>query len=61
MRRGQLEAIESLEQLRVLENGHSIYVGISNEETIGIDTIEDVENFKAYLASWQINEFHAFY
>ena len=51
MRRGQLEAIESLEQLRVLENGHSIYVGISNEETIGIDTIEDVENFKAYLAS----------
>lgn len=51
MRRGQLEAIESLEQLRVLENGHSIFVGISNEKTIGIDTIEDVENFKAFLTS----------
>ena len=49
MRRGQLEALESLEQLRILENGHSIYVGISNEETMGIDTIEDVESFKAYL------------
>ena len=51
MHRGQLEALESLEQLRILENGHSIYVGLSNEETIGIDTIEDIENFKAYLAS----------
>lgn len=51
MRRGQLEALENLEQLRILENGHSIFVGISNEQTIGIDTIEDVENFKAYLAS----------
>jgi 3-deoxy-manno-octulosonate cytidylyltransferase (CMP-KDO synthetase) len=51
MRKGQLEALESLEQLRILENGHSIHVGISNEETIGIDTIEDIEDFKAYLAS----------
>lgn len=51
MPRGQLEALESLEQLRILENGHSIYVGLSNEETIGIDTIEDIEDFKAYLAS----------
>ena len=50
MQRGQLEALESLEQLRILENGHSIYVGLSNEETIGIDTIEDIEDFKAYLA-----------
>lgn len=51
MPRGNLESLESLEQLRILENGHSIYVGISNEETIGIDTIEDIESFKAYLAS----------
>jgi 3-deoxy-manno-octulosonate cytidylyltransferase (CMP-KDO synthetase) len=51
MPRGHLEALESLEQLRILENGHSIYVEISNEETIGIDTIEDVEDFKGYLAS----------
>lgn len=51
MQKGDLESWESLEQLRILENGHSIYVGISNEETIGIDTMEDIENFKAYLAS----------
>lgn len=51
MQKGDLESWESLEQLRILENGHSIYVGISHEETIGIDTMEDIENFKAYLAS----------
>jgi len=51
MPKGLLEVLESLEQLRILENGQSIHVGISNEETIGIDTIEDIEDFKAYLAS----------
>ena len=51
MPRGRLEVLESLEQLRILENGYSIHVELSNEETIGIDTIEDIEDFKAYLAS----------
>jgi 3-deoxy-manno-octulosonate cytidylyltransferase (CMP-KDO synthetase) len=38
-----LELAESLEQLRWLENGYTIKVGITNEETIGIDTPEDLE------------------
>ena len=33
-----LELAESLEQLRWLENGYKIKVGISDVETIGIDT-----------------------
>lgn len=38
-----LEIAESLEQLRWLENGYIIKAGITHEETIGIDTPEDLE------------------
>lgn len=38
-----LELVESLEQLRWLENGYKIKVGITHRETIGIDTPEDME------------------
>lgn len=37
-----LERAESLEQLRWLENGLRIAVGITTQETIGIDTPEDL-------------------
>ena len=37
-----LEIAESLEQLRWLENGYRIKVGITRQETIGIDTPEDM-------------------
>lgn len=37
-----LELAEKLEQLRWLENGYKIKVGFTNEETIGIDTPEDL-------------------
>lgn len=38
-----LELAESLEQLRWLENGYTIKVGVSECPTIGIDTPEDLE------------------
>ena len=38
-----LEQAESLEQLRWLENGYKIKVGYTYQETIGIDTPEDLE------------------
>jgi 3-deoxy-manno-octulosonate cytidylyltransferase (CMP-KDO synthetase) len=43
MEEGVLEAAESLEQLRVLENGYDIKVLITNYEGTGIDTEEDLE------------------
>lgn len=44
-----LELAESLEQLRWLENGYTIKVGITEVETIGIDTPEDLRRAEAYL------------
>ena len=46
-----MEKAESLEQLRWLENGYKIKVGVTNIETIGIDTPEDLERAKAFAAS----------
>jgi len=45
--RTPLEKLENLEQLRVLESGHQILVGIVNEPTIGIDTPADYRAFVA--------------
>jgi 3-deoxy-manno-octulosonate cytidylyltransferase (CMP-KDO synthetase) len=44
-----LELTESLEQLRWLENGYKIKVGITQQETIGIDTPDDMEKALAFL------------
>ena len=44
-----LEKAESLEQLRWLQNGYKIKVGITDIETIGIDTPQDLERAEAYL------------
>lgn len=44
-----LELAESLEQLRWLENGFKIKVGISEIETIGIDTPEDLQRAEEFL------------
>lgn len=44
-----LELAENLEQLRWVENGYKIKVGITQQETIGIDTPEDMETALAFL------------
>lgn len=46
-----LELAESLEQLRWLENGYKIGVGISDVETVGIDTPEDLQRAEEFLAN----------
>jgi 3-deoxy-manno-octulosonate cytidylyltransferase (CMP-KDO synthetase) len=43
--RTPLEQLENLEQLRVLENGYAIGVGVVNDPTVGIDTPEDYRAF----------------
>ena len=45
-----LELAESLEQLRWLQNGYRIKVGLTDVETVGIDTPEDLQRAEAFLA-----------
>lgn len=47
-----LETVESLEQLRWLQNGLVINVGISSFPTIGIDTPQDLENAEKFLKNF---------
>jgi 3-deoxy-manno-octulosonate cytidylyltransferase (CMP-KDO synthetase) len=44
-----LELAESLEQLRWIENGYRISVAITSQETIGIDTPDDLARAIEYL------------
>ena len=46
-----LELAESLEQLRWLQNGYKIKVGLTDVETIGIDTPEDLQRAEEKLSS----------
>ena len=44
-----LELAESLEQLRWLQNGYKIKAGITNVETVGIDTPEDLQRAELFI------------
>lgn len=44
-----LELAESLEQLRWLQNGYRIKVGLTNVETVGIDTPEDLQRAEQFI------------
>jgi 3-deoxy-manno-octulosonate cytidylyltransferase (CMP-KDO synthetase) len=46
---GLLEQIEKLEQLRAMEHGYRIQVGITDQATIGIDAPEDIATFESCL------------
>ncbi len=45
-----LEELEKLEQLRILQNGHSMWVKIVSEAGLGIDVPEDLILAEKYLA-----------
>ena len=49
-----LELTESLEQLRALQMGMKIKVSVVEDSSIGIDTIEDLNNFKNKMLANQL-------
>ncbi len=49
LKNGQLETAESLEQLRLLENGYKIDTVIVNKPDIGVDTPEDLTKAEDFL------------
>jgi 3-deoxy-manno-octulosonate cytidylyltransferase (CMP-KDO synthetase) len=51
LKQSKLEKAEKLEQLRLLENGYRIYVELTKNNTIGIDTAEDLKRIKNILES----------
>lgn len=51
-----LEIAEGLEQLRWLQNGYKIKVGLTEVETVGIDTPEDLQRAELFLAQQSKND-----
>jgi 3-deoxy-manno-octulosonate cytidylyltransferase (CMP-KDO synthetase) len=48
-----LESLEKLEQLRVLEAGYPIALGIVQERSVGIDTPED---YRRFVERWRAGQ-----
>jgi 3-deoxy-manno-octulosonate cytidylyltransferase (CMP-KDO synthetase) len=46
---GELEQTERLEQLRLLENGMALYVAETAQDTVGVDTEEDLQRVEQLL------------
>lgn len=51
-----LEIAEGLEQLRWLQNSYKIKVGLTEVETVGIDTPEDLQRAELFLAQQSKND-----
>ena len=49
LREGVLEKIESLEQLRFIENGYKIKVLETKSQVIGVDTQEDLKEAVKFI------------
>lgn len=49
MTKSDLECVESLEQLRVIENGYKIRVGETNYQSIGVDEPKDIIKVKTQI------------
>ena len=49
--RGRMERLEKLEQLRALEHGKRIAVAFSEDISIGVDSVEDLERIAPMLQS----------
>ena len=54
--RAGIEQVENLEQLRVLDAGFSIRVGVIDEPTVGIDTPED---YRQFVERWRATASHS--
>lgn len=52
----RLESIESLEQLRLLENGLDIHVVLSSHSSIGVDTPEDLAKVARMMQNQKENQ-----
>jgi 3-deoxy-manno-octulosonate cytidylyltransferase (CMP-KDO synthetase) len=55
LQHSRLEQMESLEQLRWLENGYTIKTAVSDHQNISIDVPEDLEKLKYLVLNKKIN------
>jgi 3-deoxy-manno-octulosonate cytidylyltransferase (CMP-KDO synthetase) len=46
-----LELAEQLEQLRILEHGHTLHAAVTEHESIAVDTPGDLERVRAAFAA----------
>ena len=51
-----LEILESLEQLRAMENGVDLYVGVTEYACHGVDTPDDLQRVEALMRTESFNE-----